>query len=92
MDREEGEDGNVRPADDEGMDGPIDASTEAQRHLSTEQKLSKKVRSRFGRARSHNEEIIVAPCGMVLAWRTMFYAEAISEVAVRPYTLCILPY
>jgi hypothetical protein len=87
---EDGEDGGVWPVDEGDMDGPIDASPGVKDHLSTEQtKLSKKVRSRFGRARTHNEEIIVAPCGMVLARRTMYHAEAISEVAVRPHSLCL---
>jgi hypothetical protein len=88
-DGEDGEDGGVRPVDEGDMDGPIDASPNVKDHLSTEQtKLSKKVRSRFGRARTHNEEIIVAPCGMVLARRTMYHAEAISEVAVRLHPFC----
>jgi hypothetical protein len=43
----------------------------------------KKVRARFGRKRTHNEQILVAPCGMILARETFYGAEAIGTCAVR---------
>ena len=42
----------------------------------------KKVRAQFGRKRTHNEQIIVAPCGMIMARETFFGAEAVSSVVV----------
>ncbi|KAF8968974.1 hypothetical protein BDZ97DRAFT_1654410 [Flammula alnicola] len=40
----------------------------------------KKLRAQFGRKRTHNEQIIVAPCGMIMARETFFGAEAVSSV------------
>jgi hypothetical protein len=45
-------------------------------------KPSKKVRAQFGRKRSHNEQIFVAPCGDIIARETFFGAEAVSSVVV----------
>lgn len=42
----------------------------------------KRVRARFGRKRTHNEQILVAPCGMILARETFYGAEAIGTCAV----------
>ena len=46
----------------------------------------KRVRARFGRKRTHNEQILVAPCGMILARETFYGAEAIGTCAVRSTT------
>lgn len=43
----------------------------------------KKITAQFGRKRTHNEQILVAPCGMILARETFYGAEAISTCAVR---------
>ena len=45
-------------------------------------KPPKKVRAQFGRKRSHNEQIFVAPCGDIIARETFFGAEAVSSVVV----------
>jgi hypothetical protein len=42
-----------------------------------------KLRAQFGRKRTHNEQIIVAPCGIILARETFYGAEAVSTVVVR---------
>lgn len=42
----------------------------------------KKIRAQFGRKRTHNEQIIVAPCGIIMARETFFGAEAVSSVVV----------
>lgn len=42
----------------------------------------KRISARFGRKRTHNEQILVAPCGMILARETFYGAEAISTCAV----------
>jgi hypothetical protein len=44
---------------------------------------SKRIRAQFCRRRTHNEQLIVAPCGMILARETFYGAEAVSTVAVR---------
>jgi len=38
----------------------------------------KKLRAQFGRRRTHNEQIIVAPCGIILARETFYGAEGIG--------------
>ena len=45
-------------------------------------KPPKKVCAQFGRKRSHNEQIFVAPCGDIIARETFFGAEAVSSVVV----------
>jgi hypothetical protein len=55
-------------------------STQANHTSGLSQK--KKVRAQFGRKRTHNEQIIVAPCGMIMARETFFGAEAVSSVVV----------
>ena len=46
-------------------------------------------KARFARRRTHNEQLIVSCCGVVLARGTMFGAEAISGVKVSHN--CLLP-
>jgi hypothetical protein len=41
-----------------------------------------KLRAQFGRKRTHNEQIIVAPCGIIMARETFYGAEAVSSVVV----------
>jgi hypothetical protein len=40
-----------------------------------------KVRAKFTRTWTHNEQLVVTPCGMILARDTMFGAEGIASVA-----------
>ena len=40
-------------------------------------------KARFGRRRTHNEQLIVCCCGVVAARATMFGAEAVTGVVVR---------
>lgn len=49
----------------------------------------KRIAARFGRRRTHNEQILVAPCGMILARETFFGAEAIATCAVWPHFSCL---
>lgn len=42
----------------------------------------KRIRVRLGRKRTHNEQIIVAPCGMIIARETFYGAEGIGSVIV----------
>jgi hypothetical protein len=44
--------------------------------------VKKRLRAQFGRKRTHNEQVIVAPCGMILARETFYGAEAISSCVV----------
>lgn len=42
-----------------------------------------KPRARFGRRRTHNEQLVVATCGVILGRATMFGSEGIDGVMVR---------
>jgi hypothetical protein len=43
---------------------------------------NRKLRAKFGRSRTHNEQIVVRPCGIIVACATMVGAEAVSNVLV----------
>ena len=45
-------------------------------------KRKNRLRAQFGRKRTHNEQVIVAPCGIIIARETFFGAEAVSSVVV----------
>ena len=64
----------------EGKKGPDDTATPGRSG----------VRAQFTRNRTHNEQIIVAPCGTIIARVTFYGAEAISGVAVRACSLVLL--
>jgi hypothetical protein len=46
----------------------------------------KKVHAQFGRKRSPNKQIFVAPCGDIIARETFFRAEPVSSVVVSHAT------
>jgi hypothetical protein len=50
----------------------------------------RKLRAQFGRRRSHNEQIIVAPCGVILARQTFYGAEGVGSVGVRHVSFHLL--
>ena len=41
------------------------------------------LKAQFGRRRTHNEQTLVRPCGIIYARATMFGAEAVSNFLVR---------
>lgn len=43
---------------------------------------NRRIRAQFGRKWTHNDQIIVAPCGVIIARATFFGAEAIKTVQV----------
>lgn len=46
----------------------------------------KRISAQFGRRRTHNEQILVAPCGMIIARETFYGAEAIATCAVGRFS------
>lgn len=44
---------------------------------------NQRVRARFGRRRTHNDELCVASCGVILGRTTFYGSEAPSAVRVR---------
>lgn len=50
---------------------------------SSEKSVKKeRIRAQLGRRRTHNEQIIVAPCGMIIARETFYGAEGVGSVIV----------
>ena len=45
--------------------------------------IKKRLKAQFGWKRTHNEQVLVAPCGIILAHETFYGAEAISSCVVR---------
>jgi hypothetical protein len=48
-----------------------------------------RIRGQFGRRRTHNEQIIVTPCGMIVARETFYGAEGVGSVIVSDSTLVL---
>lgn len=44
--------------------------------------VKKRLRAQFGRKRTHNDQVLVTPCGIILARETFYGAEAISSCVV----------
>ena len=44
---------------------------------------NRKLKAQFGRRRTHSEQLLVRPCGVIVARATFFGAEAVSNVLVR---------
>ena len=43
---------------------------------------NRKIRAQFGRRRTHNEQTLICPCGIICARATFYGAEAVSNVLV----------
>lgn len=41
------------------------------------------LKAQLSRVRSHNEQTLVRPCGVIFAWATMFRAEAVSNFLIK---------
>jgi hypothetical protein len=50
---------------------------------------NRKLRFMFGRRRTHNEQILVHPCGMIVARKTCNTSEGLKEIVVRPHSLLL---
>ena len=44
--------------------------------------ITRKLRAQFGWRHTHNEQLFVAPCGIIVARKTFYHSEAPSEVVV----------
>lgn len=71
--------------DDDEMNTGSEAVVEA---AGGAKKKSETVRAHFGRGRMHNEQLIIAPCGMILARETFYFSEAFSAIAVSRHQIC----
>lgn len=50
---------------------------------------NRKYKALFGRCRTHNEQILVWPCGVIFARATFYHAEAVSNVLVHAFSSSI---
>ncbi|KAG1838382.1 hypothetical protein DFJ58DRAFT_733873 [Suillus subalutaceus] len=66
--------------------GELDATCDGKSELG-----NCKLRAKFGRSRTHNEQIVIRPCGIIVARATMVAAEAISNVLHMVKTMFSLP-
>jgi CxC6 like cysteine cluster associated with KDZ transposases len=53
---------------------------------------NRKIKAQFGRRRTHNEQTLVRPCGIIFARATFFGAEAVSNFLVSVSTFRFLLY
>jgi hypothetical protein len=53
-------------------------------------KGNKAVRARFGRRRTHNEELCVMSCGVIIGRATFYGSEAPNGVRVRQYMILLI--
>lgn len=69
-------------AGDPGSVGVVDDINEPDPCPSKSDMGNKKIKAQFGRRRTHNEQTLVRPCGIIFARATMFGAEAVSNFLV----------
>jgi hypothetical protein len=51
---------------------------------------NRKIRALFGRRRTHNEQIMIRPCGVIVARQTFFGSETTPQTVVSPSAPSIL--
>jgi CxC6 like cysteine cluster associated with KDZ transposases len=80
----EGEDVHMFIAPNQGSVGVGDADSEAVLPCESSKSAlgNRKIKAQFGRRRTHNEQTLVRPCGIIFARATFFGAEAVSNVLV----------
>ena len=79
---------------EEGTDvADVDGEVEDFEIGGSEQSAKKeRIRAQLGRRRTHNEQIIVAPCGMIIARETFYGAEGVGSVIVRKIVNIIIDF
>lgn len=71
------------PAIEDGDDtkGPDDASGT---------RLYASISTKFGQSWTHNEQLVVAPCGIMMMQETFYNAEGIVSVTVSIHLVCYI--
>ena len=68
-----------------------DAETEKQECTGKPESGNRKFKASFSRRRTHNEQFIMRPCGIILSRATLYGSESISAVSVSPsVNFCLL--
>jgi hypothetical protein len=84
------EDGNVEEIFEFNRTGQLISTNSDSAESSLTPTGKKTLRAQFGRKYTHNKQLFVAPCGMIMARETFYHAEAIYSVVVSPSRICIL--
>ena len=66
-------------------DSAGESDSDGEKKNSAQDNSKPRMKARFSRRRTHNEQIIVAPCGVILSRATFFGAEGVGSVIVRPF-------
>jgi hypothetical protein len=64
------------------IDDPVGREDEIECEKKSEEGNRKQPKARFGRRRTHNEQLVVRPCGIILSRATFYGSEGIAAVAV----------
>ncbi|KAF8890918.1 hypothetical protein BD779DRAFT_1610685 [Infundibulicybe gibba] len=76
----DGEELGMADVDDELEEEEFEVEgSQGEAHRTSNTKKTK-IRAQFGRKRTHNEQIIVAPCGMIIARETFYGVEGVASV------------
>jgi hypothetical protein len=70
-----------------GRDGPVQVDCEGKPEMG-----NRKLRAYFGSRRTHNEQLIMRSCGVILSRATLFGSEAVSAVNVSVNIYCLPPF
>jgi len=71
----------VEEADEEGEEDEEEESASNEEPQKNETKTKAKAKAQFGRRRTHNEQLVVRPCGVIIGRATFYGAESLSAVA-----------
>ena len=90
---------NDAVAEENSIEADIDEEAEDFEVGNSQRTEKKRIHAQFGRKRTHNEQIIVAPCGMIIARKTFYGApgaEGVGSVIVssdpQHFMRCSLKY
>ena len=80
----------VESRPDPGTIGVADDTAVSEPCLSKSAMGNQVLKAQFGRRRTHNEQTLVRPCGIIYTRATMFGAEAVSNFLVRIYFVIMI--
>ncbi|KAJ7733056.1 hypothetical protein DFH07DRAFT_968134 [Mycena maculata] len=60
--------------------GSVGVTEEPECEASKDETGNRRYKALFGRCCTHNEQLLVWPCGVIFAWATFYHAEAVSNV------------
>jgi len=67
---------------DEGIEEVVDQLEEASLCPQKPESGNRRITARFGRHQTHNEQLMVRPCGIIIARTTFFSSETVPQTVV----------